>query len=136
MAGQKGSKAKGRKIGRNISKCAAYKSSGRREAHKARKVERDLMLKLRDDSKVSVNCLKKRNERRRIQEMPPNKRSTARMLASVAGDQQFGDAAKGHHIHQRDHHLATALTPKQFKVWEKAQKAQKSEVMREISEVT
>jgi len=110
--GSKKAKAKGRKINRNLKKCASYKSERRRERAKERRVLKDEILKSRPDSQVSANCLKKRQERRR------NNSDRKRFEAISRGEIQFGEGAKGHHLHQRLHGLATALTPAEFQRWE------------------
>jgi len=38
-----------------------------------------------------------------------------------AGERQFGNSAKGYHLHQRPHRLARALTPDEFQKWQKQQ---------------
>jgi len=96
------------KFDRNRAKCLRYKSENRRDKNKMRRIERDHNLRDRADAVVSVNCLKKRRERGR------NSTPVARREANYQGSIQFGESAKGWHIHQRENGLPTALTPKEF----------------------
>lgn len=105
-------------------KTKAQRHSAATEANKHRRINRKSAERDRPDSQVSENCLKKRRERARND--TPMKRRNAR----EAGEIQFGEKAKGWHLHQRENGLATALTPKEFhKMEERRRVSQKQQVV-------
>lgn len=110
-------------------KTKAERHSAVTRAHKAVRVARQERLAARGDDRVSENCRKAREKRDRAKAFKRNfkgakaaERKTM-ISPSEAGQRQFGEKAKGHHLHQREHGLAVALTPAEFQKEEQRIKA-------------
>lgn len=109
-------------------KTKAERHSATTEAHKQVRITRQSRLQDRPDAKVSENCRKNRGKRQRKRDFARNfktaKAAERKTMVSPTetGARQFGEKAKGHHLHQRAHGLATALTPAEFKKWEERRK--------------
>lgn len=88
---------------------------------------RQAKLAARPDSRVSENCRKKREERRRLKDFKAQKNPRT-PHPTVEGERQFGERAKGWHLHQRTMGLARALTPREFQTHEERLRTSKKKV--------
>ena len=144
--------SKNSKAGRNEKKCAAYKSGRRREINKARAAATREHRLRKAQERHEAKCMKsgkpaneggralarivsKQNTRvreRNFRELPFKDREGRD--PRKAGERQWGDRAKGWHLHQRENRLAQALAPKEFRKIEKAEREHKDRVKRGITQ--